>query len=99
RRYGKSVTGPGAARLVGYRLENGAGVVTVELAGAETAERERIDVRDSVAGEHMAGNAVAALVARLEMGAPLEGLLDGLAAFGGVRRGLELTGVARGVRV
>ncbi|WP_277676413.1 UDP-N-acetylmuramate--L-alanine ligase [Saccharopolyspora rectivirgula] len=99
RRYGKSVTGPGAARLVGYRLENGAGVVTVELAGAETAERERIDVRVSVPGEHMAGNAVAALVAGLELGAPLEGLLDGLAAFGGVRRRFEFKGLARGVRV
>ncbi|WP_238546938.1 glutamate ligase domain-containing protein [Saccharopolyspora erythraea] len=47
----------------------------------------------------MAANAVAALLAGLELGAPLEGLLEGLAAFGGVRRRFEFKGRADGVRV
>ncbi|WP_433869629.1 UDP-N-acetylmuramate--L-alanine ligase [Saccharopolyspora sp. CA-218241] len=98
RRYGRSVTGEGDARLVGYRPQRGAGVVTVELVGAE-AGADRIDVQVSVPGEHMAGNAVAALLAGLELGAPLADLLDGLAAFGGVRRRFEFKGSARGVTV
>ncbi|MER7011257.1 UDP-N-acetylmuramate--L-alanine ligase [Saccharopolyspora sp. NPDC000359] len=93
RRYGRTVTGADDARLVDYRAEQGTGVATVELGG------ERIDVRVSVPGEHMAGNATAALLAGLELGAPLGGLLDGLAAFGGVRRRFEFRGRARGVRV
>ncbi|MEV5539473.1 UDP-N-acetylmuramate--L-alanine ligase [Saccharopolyspora shandongensis] len=93
RRYGKSVTGEGDARLVEYRAEHGSGVATVELGG------ERVDVQVAVPGEHMAGNAVAALLAGLELGAPLGGLLDGLAAFGGVRRRFEFKGRADGVRV
>jgi UDP-N-acetylmuramate--alanine ligase len=47
----------------------------------------------------MALNAVAALLAGLQLGAPLEGLLDGLAAFGGVRRRFEFKGRAGEVRV
>ncbi|RKT86088.1 UDP-N-acetylmuramate--alanine ligase [Saccharopolyspora antimicrobica] len=93
RRYGKTATGAADARLVDYRAEQGTGVATVELGG------ERIDVQVSVPGEHMAGNATAALLAGLELGAPLGGLLDGLAAFGGVRRRFEFRGRARGIRV
>ncbi|GAA4829924.1 UDP-N-acetylmuramate--L-alanine ligase [Saccharopolyspora rosea] len=93
RRYGKAVSGSGDARLVGYRPEHGTGVAAVDLGG------ERIDVQVSVPGEHMAGNAVAALLAGLELGAPLRELLDGLAAFGGVRRRFEFKGRADGVRV
>jgi UDP-N-acetylmuramate--alanine ligase len=47
----------------------------------------------------MAANGLAALLAGLELGAPLEGLLEGIAAFGGVRRRFEFKGRARGVRV
>nr|WP_228046332.1 UDP-N-acetylmuramate--L-alanine ligase [Saccharopolyspora sp. HNM0983] len=98
RRYGKSVTESGDARLVGYRPEHGAGVATVELVG-EPAPADRVDVQVAVPGEHMAGNAVAAVLAGLELGAELPGLLDGLAAFGGVRRRFEFKGRAAGVQV
>jgi UDP-N-acetylmuramate--alanine ligase len=47
----------------------------------------------------MASNAVAALLAGLELGASLPGLLAGLAAFGGVRRRFELIGQVAGARV
>src|SRR5439155_16518174 len=55
--------------------------------------------RVAVPGEHMALNAVGALLAGLELGAPLSGLLDGIAAFGGVRRRFEFKGRSHGVRV
>ncbi|MBK0867316.1 UDP-N-acetylmuramate--L-alanine ligase [Saccharopolyspora sp. HNM0986] len=99
RRYGHSVTGHGDARLVGYRPEHGAGVATVELHAGPDHPAHRVDVQVSVPGEHMAGNAVAAMLAGLELGAELEGLLDGLAAFGGVRRRFEFKGQAAGVQV
>ena len=98
RRYGKSATSAGDARITGYRPLHGAGVATVELTGAD-GSANRVDVYVAVPGEHMADNAVAALLAGLELGAPLDGLLEGLAAFGGVRRRFEFKGRADGVRV
>src|SRR5215813_10975053 len=47
----------------------------------------------------MALNALGALLAGLELGAPLSGLLQGIAGFGGVRRRFEFKGRAGGVRV
>jgi UDP-N-acetylmuramate--alanine ligase len=52
-----------------------------------------------VPGEHMALNAVAALLAGIELGAPAAELADGLAAFGGVRRRFAFQGRAGDVRV
>ncbi|MBW4720109.1 UDP-N-acetylmuramate--L-alanine ligase [Saccharothrix sp. SC076] len=93
RRYGRTATGPGAARLVDYRPADGGGLAAVDLDG------EAVEVRVAVPGEHMAGNAIAALVAALELGAPRDLVLEGLAAFGGVRRRFEFKGRAGGVRV
>jgi UDP-N-acetylmuramate--alanine ligase len=97
RRFGRTVTSTGDARIVDFRPENGAGVATVELLDAESSRR--VEVSISVPGEHMARNAIAALLAGLELGAPLEDLLEGLAAFGGVRRRFEFKGRADGIRV
>src|SRR5206468_6323228 len=80
-------------RLLGHKPVDGGGVASISLQGKE------IDVTVAVPGEHMAGNALAALIAGLELGAPLDGLLDGLAAFGGVRRRFEFKGRADDVRV
>ncbi|MEU0469507.1 UDP-N-acetylmuramate--L-alanine ligase [Amycolatopsis sp. NPDC006131] len=93
RRYGRSVTDPGDAKVLDYRPADGGGIIRIALDGAET------DVRVAVPGEHMAFNAVAALLAGLELGAPLDGLAEGLAAFGGVRRRFEFKGRAGDVRV
>lgn len=98
RRYGESPNAVGDARILGYRAENGSGAVTVELL-AEGGETKPFELRVAVPGEHMGDNAVAALLAGLELGAPLDGLLEGLAAFGGVRRRFEFKGRADGVRV
>ncbi|WP_367136713.1 UDP-N-acetylmuramate--L-alanine ligase [Saccharothrix sp. HUAS TT1] len=98
RPYGRTATGPGSVRLVDYRPADSGGVARVELAGGADAD-EVLDVRVAVPGEHMAANAIAALVAALELGADREGVLAGLAAFGGVRRRFEFKGQAGGVRV
>ena len=51
-------------------------------------------VRIQLPGEHMALNSAAALLSGLELGLPAEGLVEGLARFGGVHRRFELKGVA-----
>ncbi|MCU1601694.1 MAG: murC [Frankiales bacterium] len=52
-----------------------------------------------VAGEHMARNSAAALLAGLQLGLPDGQLIEGLAGFSGVRRRMELKGSAAGIRV
>jgi UDP-N-acetylmuramate--alanine ligase len=90
RRYGRSTND---ARLLDHRPNDNAGIARVSLAGKE------FELRVAVPGEHMALNAFAAVLAGLELGAPLDGLLDGIAAFGGVRRRFEFKGRVGGVRV
>ncbi|WP_414635577.1 UDP-N-acetylmuramate--L-alanine ligase [Actinophytocola sp.] len=90
RRYGRSTSD---VVLLDHRPADRGGVARISLAGKE------IGLGVAVPGEHMALNAVAALLAGLELGAPLDGLLAGIAAFGGVRRRFELKGQAGGVRV
>src|SRR5581483_8616689 len=67
--------------------------LTVHVDGAD------VPLHVAVPGEHMALDAIAALLAGLEVGAPLDGLLEGLAAFGGVRRRFEFKGRSGGIRV
>ncbi|GLW90910.1 UDP-N-acetylmuramate--L-alanine ligase [Actinokineospora globicatena] len=93
RRYGRLATGPEDATILDYRPADGGGFARVTLGGQE------IELGVAVPGEHMAGNAVAALLAGVELGAPLAELGEGIAAFGGVRRRFEYKGTAAGVRV
>ncbi|MFJ7215534.1 UDP-N-acetylmuramate--L-alanine ligase [Amycolatopsis sp. NPDC098790] len=93
RRYGRTVADPGDARILDYTPAPDGGVVRLLLDGSE------LSVRVAVPGEHMALNAVAALLAGIELGAPAAELADGLAAFGGVRRRFEFKGRAGDVRV
>lgn len=93
RRYGRTAEGSDAVKLLSYDPVDGAGRAVISLGGKE------IEVGVAVPGEHMAANGLAALLAGLELGAPLEGLLEGIAAFGGVRRRFEFKGRSRGVRV
>lgn len=90
RRYGRTATD---ARVLDYVPAPDGGVVRLLLDGSE------LSVRVAVPGEHMALNAVAALLAGIELGAPVEGMVEGLAAFGGVRRRFEFKGRAGDVRV
>lgn len=52
-----------------------------------------------MAGEHNVRNALAALAIGVELGVPLERLREGLAAFLGVKRRLEVVGERHGVTV
>ncbi|RZQ63224.1 UDP-N-acetylmuramate--L-alanine ligase [Amycolatopsis suaedae] len=92
-RYGRAATDAADARVLDYKPDENGGLVRVALRG------EELDVRVAVPGEHMALNAVAALLAGVELGAPVDGLAEGLAAFGGVRRRFEFKGRAGDVRV
>ncbi|AKS33636.1 UDP-N-acetylmuramate--L-alanine ligase [Mycolicibacterium goodii] len=91
--------GTGGENLAGTLLsweQQGTGAVAhIRLAG----ERNPRAVRLAVPGRHMALNALAAVLAAGEVGAPVESVLDGLAGFEGVRRRFELVGTAAGVRV
>jgi UDP-N-acetylmuramate--alanine ligase len=93
RRYGRAARSAGDARLLEHRPVDGGGIATISLDGRQ------VEIRVAVPGEHMAGNAIGALLAGLELGARLDGLLEGIAAFGGVRRRFEFKGLAGGVRV
>ncbi|MCQ4364945.1 UDP-N-acetylmuramate--L-alanine ligase [Mycobacterium gordonae] len=95
-RYGSDDSvGPLAARLVSWEQHGTEAVAHIQLAG----EPQQRVMRLSVPGRHMALNALAALLAATEIGAPVEEVLDGLAAFEGVRRRFELVGTAYSVRV
>lgn len=83
------------ARLVGW-TQQGTGAVAEIMLRAESRPHT---LRLSVPGRHMALNALGALLAAREAGAPLDAVLDGLAGFDGVRRRFELVGAADGVRV
>jgi len=84
-----------AGRLVSWEQHGTGAVAHVELAGEEHPRAMRL----AVPGRHMALNAVAALLAAVEAGAPVQDVLDALAGFEGVRRRFELVGTAGGVRV
>jgi UDP-N-acetylmuramate--alanine ligase len=62
-------------------------------------EGRQVKVSLPVPGRHMAGNAVAALAAAVEAGAPAAGAVQALGSFGGVRGRLTLRGDRAGVRV
>ncbi|HET8681483.1 MAG TPA: UDP-N-acetylmuramate--L-alanine ligase [Micromonosporaceae bacterium] len=92
-RYGRAATGDGDARLLGYRPAGHGGLAELRLAGRD------LRLRVAVPGEHMALNALAALVAGVELGADTDGLIEGLAGFRGVHRRFEFKGRAGDVRV
>lgn len=93
-RYGSGGAGL-AAQLLGWEQQGTGAVAHILLAG-ETDPRA---MRLSVPGRHMALNALGAVLAAMQAGAPVEAVLDGLAGFEGVRRRFELVGTAGGVRV
>ncbi len=98
-RYG-SVEGTGeppdlAGALLDWRQHGTSAVATVQLAGEFVPRTMRL----AVPGRHMALNALAALLAAVQVGAEPDVVLEALAAFDGVRRRFELVGSAAGVRV
>ena len=94
-RYGSDSEESLAARLLSWEQHGTEAVAHIQLA----VERQQRVMRLSVPGRHMALNALAALLAAIEIGAPVDEVLDGLASFEGVRRRFELVGTANSVRV
>jgi UDP-N-acetylmuramate--alanine ligase len=83
-----------AGRLLSWEQQGTGAVAHIQL--GDTPVRA---VRLSVPGRHMALNALGALLAAIEVGAPADQVLDGLTGFEGVRRRFELVGTVESVRV
>ncbi|OBG95014.1 UDP-N-acetylmuramate--L-alanine ligase [Mycobacterium sp. E3298] len=94
-RYGSDPGVDQAATLLSWEQQGTEAVAHVQLAGEQHPRVMRL----SVPGRHMALNALGALLAALEIGAPADAVLDGLAGFEGVRRRFELVGNSGSVRV
>lgn len=77
-----------AATLLSWQQQGTEAVAQIQLAGEQHPRVMRL----SVPGRHMALNAMGALLAAIEIGAPADAVLDGLAGFEGVRRRFELVG-------
>jgi UDP-N-acetylmuramate--alanine ligase len=90
RRYGRTAAD---AQLVDFSPDRTGARIVLRHLGTEHR------LRLAVPGEHMALNALGALLAGIELGAEVERLLAGLAAFDGVRRRFEFRGRAAGVAV
>ena len=94
-RYGSTDDANLAGALLNWEQQGTGGVATVRLPG----DSHPRGIRLAVPGRHMALNALAAVVAAVEVGADVDAVLDGLAGFEGVRRRFEAVGTAAGVRV
>lgn len=84
-----------AGTLSSWEQHDTAALAQIHLAG----EPQPRVMRLSVPGRHMALNALGAVLAAIEIGAPVDAVLEGLADFDGVRRRFELVGTAASVRV
>ena len=94
-RYGGVPSAGLAGTLIAWEQQGTGAIAHIQLAGESRPRTMRL----AVPGRHMALNALAAVLAAVQAGAPVDGVLDGLAAFEGVRRRFELVGTAGGVRV
>ncbi|BBX69678.1 UDP-N-acetylmuramate--L-alanine ligase [Mycolicibacterium psychrotolerans] len=94
-RYGRGDQPGLAGALLDWQQKGTTAVATVQLEGEARPRTMRL----AVPGRHMALNALAALLAAMQVGASPDDVLDALAEFEGVRRRFELVGTAAGVRV
>jgi UDP-N-acetylmuramate--alanine ligase len=81
-----------AGALLSWEQRGTEAVAHIQLASELDPVAHPRVMRLSVPGRHMALNALGALLAAIEIGAPADQVLDGLAGFEGVRRRLELVG-------
>lgn len=94
-RYGSDPAVATDATLLSWEQHDTGAVAHVRLAGDPQPRVMRL----AVPGRHMALNALGALLAAVNAGAPVDAVLDGLAGFEGVRRRMELVGTVNGARV
>ncbi|MFE3289846.1 UDP-N-acetylmuramate--L-alanine ligase [Rhodococcus sp. NPDC059234] len=83
------------ARLLSWEARDVGGVAEVQLSG-EIGSRT---LRLAVPGRHMALNALGAILAARDVGAPVDEIFEGIGGFGGVHRRFQYTGRENGVRV
>ncbi|OBG30656.1 UDP-N-acetylmuramate--L-alanine ligase [Mycobacterium alsense] len=93
-RYGSAPDQDLAAALLSWDQQGTGAVAQIRLASDQDAADNPRVMRLSVPGRHMALNALGALLAAIEIGAPADDVLDGLAGFEGVRRRFELVGTS-----
>ncbi|WP_084792482.1 UDP-N-acetylmuramate--L-alanine ligase [Mycobacterium sp. E136] len=94
-RYGSDPSLPLQGTLLSWEQHDTGAVAHIQFADESHPRVMRL----AVPGRHMALNAIGAVLAAIEAGAPIDVVLDGLAGFEGVRRRFELVGEANGVRV
>lgn len=94
-RYGSAPEADLAGELVSWEQQGTGALAHIRLSGEVHPRAMRL----AVPGRHMALNALGAVLAAADAGAPVQDVLDGLAGFEGVRRRFELVGMANGVRV
>ncbi len=94
------------SRVQTFGLAESAGWRAVDVtSGADTAftivqgTRDHGRFRMGMLGEHNVRNALAAIAVGAELGLPIDALREGLAAFAGVKRRLEVVGEVRGITV
>ncbi|MGV9721979.1 UDP-N-acetylmuramate--L-alanine ligase [Nocardia beijingensis] len=90
RRYGR---GRADLKMLAFEPTAGGGRMRARF------REEQFDVTLSVPGEHMAMNALGAILAGIEIGTPLADMADGIATYEGVRRRFEQKGTAAGVTI
>ncbi len=95
-RYGRAAGSD--ALLTDFRPDGTGARIALRHRDARGGSVEHL-LRLGVPGEHMALNALGALLAGVELGADAGAVLAGLAAFDGVRRRFEFRGRAAGVAV
>lgn len=83
---------PLAATLLSWEQHGTEAVAQIQLAAELDPGSQPRAMRLSIPGRHMALNALGSLLAAVQIGAPVDAVLDGLAGFEGVRRRFELVG-------
>lgn len=86
------------AQLLEYKPRAEGGLARVRFSDEHRHVTERALVL-SVPGRHMALNAIAAIIAAVNVGLPTARVIEGVESFGGVHRRFQLRGTAGGVRV
>ncbi|HIW91062.1 MAG TPA: UDP-N-acetylmuramate--L-alanine ligase, partial [Candidatus Corynebacterium avicola] len=89
----------GAEILVSEPRSDGGSSARVSFSTGDLSEVHEREVTVRTPGTHMLLNAVAAILSGALVGAPLDGLVDGVGEFDGVRRRFEYHGTAEGVEV
>jgi UDP-N-acetylmuramate--alanine ligase len=92
-------TVPLVAELLEFRPRAAGGATSIRLSGVD----DRLDgdhvLTLAVPGEHMALNAIAALLAGVRIGAPVDRVVTGIESFSGVRRRFQLRGTVGDIAV